>query len=369
MIESVEHNIFSLSFCPSCAEFSGVSSFAVHKAGSGGDFRISDGCFIGFHMACVVLADALCGALIAAGNFFPLIGGSVPIVVERIGVDGFFLFGECRVLEFDRELNLSFFGAGGSFYNGHCGFCGFGGGNNAVSGCGCGAFGVIVVPYIGCGDRGNMSSANGANSRVGSGGNMVAVVGGTIHIVECDYIVFFKNVLVKSRIGGGVKHRGGSVHLEHPAGPWTVVFVAGTKCHAVFVGNSGHIAFAAGNGVAVCLKNGEYCVRRSLVFIVHTGIGLGKIGEGGFEGAAGNIYGYAYFLGGGVRAFFALYGHYREYGLLVELCKLCVVRIILEFFIIFRILGIGKNAVYLYLGIIFGLGYKEIFALHNGGHA
>ena len=369
VIESVEHNIFSLSFCPSCAEFSGVSSLAVHKAGSGGDFRISDGCFIGFHMACVVLAHALSGAFVAVLNLFPVVGGSVPVVVERIGVDGFFLFGECRVLEFDRELNLSFFGAGGSFYNGHCGFCGFGGGNNAVSGCGCGAFGVIVVPYIGCGDRGNMSSANGANSRVGSGGNMVAVVGGTIHIVECDYIVFFKNVLVKSRIGGGVKHRGGSVHLEHPAGPWTVVFVAGTKCHAVFVGNSGHIAFAAGNGVAVCLKNGEYCVRRSLVFVVHTGIGLGKIGEGGFEGAAGNIYGYAYFLGGGVHAFFALYGHYREYGLLVELCKLCVVRIILEFFIIFRILGIGKNAVYLYLGIIFGLGYKEIFALHNGGHA
>ena len=367
--ESVEHNIFSLSFCPSCAEFSGVFALAVCKAGSGGDFRIGDGRFDCFYMACVVLADALCGTFVAAVRRRPIVGGSVPVVVERIGVDGFFLFGECRVFEFDRELNLSFFGAGGSFYNGHCGFCSFGGGNNAVSGCGCGAFGVIVVPYIGCGDRGNMSSANGANSRVGSGGNMVAVVGGTIHIVECDYIVFFKNVLVKARIGGGVKHRGGSVHLEHPAGPWTVVFVAGIKCYAVFVGNSGHIAFAAGNGVAVCLKNGEYCVRRSLVFVVHTGIGLGKIGEGGFKGAAGNIYGYAYFLGGGVRAFFALYGHYREYGLLVELCKLCIVRIILEFFIIFRILGIGKNAVYLYLGIIFGFGYKEIFALHNGGHA
>ena len=29
-----------------------------------------------------MLADALCGAFIAAGNFFPLVGGSIPIVVE-----------------------------------------------------------------------------------------------------------------------------------------------------------------------------------------------------------------------------------------------------------------------------------------------
>ena len=367
--ESLEHNVFGLGFCPSCVKSCSISALAVHKAGSGGDFRISDGCFIGFHMACVVLADALCGTFVAAGNFFPVVGRSVPVVVERIGVDGFFLFGECRVFEFDRELNLTFFCAGSGFYHRFFGFYGFGGGNNAVSRCGGGTFGIIVLPNISHGDRGNMSSADGAHLFIGSGGNMVAVIGGTIHIVECDYIVFFKNVLVKSRIGGGVKHRGGSVHLEHPSGPWTVVFVAGTKCYAVFVGNTGYIAFAAGYGVAVCLKNGEYCVRRSLVFVVHTGIGLGKIGEGGFEGAAGNVYGYAYFLGGGVRAFFALYGHYREYGLLVELCKLCVVRIILKFLIILRILGIGKNTVYLYLGIIFGFGYKEIFALHNGGHA
>ena len=168
-------------------------------------------------MACVVLANALCGALIVAGNFFPFVGGSVPIVVERIGVDGFFLFGECRVFEFDRELNLSFFGAGGSFYNGHCGFCGFGSCGNAVSGCGCGAFGVIVAPYIGCGYGGNFSSANGANSRVGSGRNVVTVIGRTIDIIECDYIIFLKDVLVKAGICSGIKLGCFSVYLEHPA--------------------------------------------------------------------------------------------------------------------------------------------------------
>ena len=215
--ESIEHNIFSLSFRPSCVKSCSISALAVHKAGGGGDFRISDGCFIGFHMACIMLADALCGALIAAGNFFPFVGGSVPIVVERIGVDGFSLFGECRVFEFDRELNLSFFGAGGSFYNGHCGFCGFGSGGNTVSNCGCRTFGVIAAPYICCGDSGDFSSANGANSRVGSGRNVVTVIGRTIDIIECDYIIFLKDVLVKAGICSGIKLGCFSVYLEHPA--------------------------------------------------------------------------------------------------------------------------------------------------------
>ena len=80
--ECFQREVFGLSFSPICIELSGVSSFAVCKAGSGGDFRIGDGRFIGFHMACVMLADALCGAFIAALNLFPVVGGSVPAVIE-----------------------------------------------------------------------------------------------------------------------------------------------------------------------------------------------------------------------------------------------------------------------------------------------
>ena len=76
VVELCKHNIFSLSFCPICIELSGVSALAVCKAGSGGDFRIGDGCFIGFHMACIALAHAFSGALIATLSLFPLIGGA-----------------------------------------------------------------------------------------------------------------------------------------------------------------------------------------------------------------------------------------------------------------------------------------------------
>ena len=125
--ESVEHNIFSLSFCPSCAEFSGVSALAVHKAGGGGDFRIGDGCFIGFHMVCIVLAHALCGALIAAGNFFPLVGGSVPIVTESVENNIFSLSFRPSCAEFSGVSALAVYKAGcrGDFRIGDGRFIGF----------------------------------------------------------------------------------------------------------------------------------------------------------------------------------------------------------------------------------------------------
>ena len=217
MTESIKSNFFGLLGCPAFAELCGVLAKSAVKAGCGFGFGIGYGCFCGFDMGRITLADAFSGAFVAFGDFFPFVGGCVPVMVERVGINGLFLFGECRIFEFDSELNLSFFGAGGRFYNGHCGFRCFGSGGNTVSNCGCRTFGVIAAPYICCGDSGDFSSANGANSRVGSGRNVVTVIGRTIDIIECDYIIFLKDVLVKAGICSGIKLGCFSVYLEHPA--------------------------------------------------------------------------------------------------------------------------------------------------------
>ena len=148
-----------------------------------------------------------------------------------------------------------------------------------------------------------------------------------------------------------------------------MIFISGIKCNAVFIGNSGYIALAACYGVAVRLEDGEQRVCGGIISIVHAGVVSGKIGEGCFKCAAGNIYSYAYLLCGGVYAVFTLYGYYGRYGLFIELRKLCIVRVAFKLFVVFCILGIRKNAVNLNLGVVFGLSYKKVFALYNRGNA
>ena len=96
MSRCFKHNIFGPGFCPIRFKLCGISAQSLGKAGFQSNYRIGGLYRFGFNMVCIILADALCGALVTALDLFPFIGGRRPIM-SRCFKHNIFCLGLCPV--------------------------------------------------------------------------------------------------------------------------------------------------------------------------------------------------------------------------------------------------------------------------------
>ena len=180
-------------------------------------------------MACIVLADALCGAFVAAGNFFPVVGGSVPVVIE---LRDSLVFGLCFKVSKCKHCGVS--AKAILFAGGLCNYC--------VGGTGACRFKMrfVALAVVHC-----VAGVAAVCLFAPAYGRSVPIVAGSGQVYTLSGASVYGEYLQKLRVrevrnifsssgGGTARLFFNTVNALYPFALNLVVGVAGTACDAVF---------------------------------------------------------------------------------------------------------------------------------------